>query len=157
MKQLLTIILLSFLVLYAEETLPDSTVTRVPLSSVKFYNIIGEEQNIEGSESLNAKYRDTASERPFAIRQPNDRWFSKDKWMHLSTSYFIVLQSKYVLNKNFRFAPEESNNISYGISLSLSLGKEFYDVFGENGIFSWKDLIYDLIGSGLGYLTVRAL
>lgn len=157
MKHFLIIFLLSFAVLHAEETLPDSAVTRIPLSSVKFYNIVGEEQNAEINESLNGKYNDPVSERPFAFRQPNDRWFSKDKWMHLSASYFIVLQSKYVMNKNFRFSPNESNNISYGISLSLSLGKEFYDVFGNNGIFSWKDLIYDLIGSGLGYLTVRAL
>lgn len=143
--------------LFAEDAQQDSSVTRIPVSAVKFYNIVDEQQNEIPFPGTGPGYKDPASERPFALHQPADRWFSRDKWMHLSASYFIVLQSNYVLNKNFRFTDTEADNISYGISLSLSLGKEFYDVFGKKGIFSWKDLLYDLIGSGLGYMTARAL
>jgi uncharacterized protein YfiM (DUF2279 family) len=151
-KRILFCLLFSALLCAANDE-SDTSVTRIPVSAVKLYSIKDDTRENE----LPASYRDPASERPFALRQPEDHWFSKDKWMHLSASYFIVIQSRFVLEKNFRFSVPEANNISYGLSLSLSLGKEFYDVFGNNGIFSWKDLVYDLIGSGLGYLTVKAL
>ncbi|MDX9780387.1 MAG: hypothetical protein WC372_04490 [Candidatus Neomarinimicrobiota bacterium] len=140
----------------ADEATSDSTVTRVPLSSVKYYNI-EDDRGLKKEFSPISPYRDPVSEHPFALRQPNDRWFSPDKWMHLSTSYFIVLQSHYVLNRNFRFPESDAGHISLGLSLSLSLGKEFYDVFGRKGIFSWKDLVYDVLGSALGYFTLQLI
>lgn len=133
----------------ADENAPDSSVTRIPLSGVKFYNIVDEMQ-AQNEEGFSPQLR---SDRPFAFRQPDDRWFSHDKWMHLTTSFFITLQSTYLMEEVFFSEPEAARNISVGLSFSLALGKEFYDVFEGESIFSWKDLIYDVIGTSLGYVT----
>ncbi|MCF7832955.1 MAG: DUF2279 domain-containing protein [Candidatus Marinimicrobia bacterium] len=97
------------------------------------------------------------SDKPFALRQPTDKWFSQDKWMHLTSAYFLTLQSSFTLENMFYIENENSRKISLGISLSFSLGKEFYDVFSKKSIFSWKDLVYDVVGASLGYLTATAI
>ncbi len=138
----------------ADTTRSDTGRTSVPLSGVKYYDIV-DRKDAEGENGrLSADLR---PEHPFALRQPADRWFSHDKWMHLSASYFLTLQSAYAFNKMLLSEAETAHNISVGITLSLSLGKEFYDVFANDGIFSWKDLFYDILGTSLGYLTVSAL
>ncbi|MDD4961347.1 MAG: hypothetical protein PHX07_03820 [Candidatus Marinimicrobia bacterium] len=156
MKRVICLFLFGIGLLFSgtEDENKDSTVTRVPESAVRYYSI----QDAPGLQTGTlSPYRDPVSDRPFALHQPNDRWFSPDKWMHLSSSYFIVLQSHYVLNRNFRFPENEAKNISVGLSFSLSLGKEFYDVFGKKGIFSWKDLVYDILGCALGYFTLQLI
>jgi uncharacterized protein YfiM (DUF2279 family) len=146
--------LLSFGLLFADNTKQDTTVTRIMPKDVMYYDIVnGNDKDITGDQT----YRDFRSDKPFALRQPTDRWFSHDKWMHLTTSYFLTVQASYALDKMFMFPQESSRNISIGLTVSLALGKELYDVYGNNGIFSWKDLVYDLLGTGLGYLTLNAL
>ena len=127
----------------------DTSVTKIKLSDVKYYDVIYDDV-MHGE-------KEVVSEKPFALIQPNDKWFSKDKWMHFTTTYFLTLQSTYTLENMFFTPPEGSRNISIGISMSFSLSKEFYDVFYKKGIFSWKDLLYDALGTGLGYLTAMAL
>ena len=145
MKRSLILILIIMGFLSAQDKQADSSVTRINISDVKYYNI-----HLQDTEQSIDHER---SDKPFALRQPTDKWFSKDKWMHLTTAYFLTLQSSYTLEKMFFVESENSRQISLGISLSFSLGKEFYDVFSKKSIFSWKDLAYDILGSSLGYLT----
>ena len=149
MKRLLILILILMSCLSAQDKQADSSVTRINVSDVKYYDI--QSQNIQ--QSIDHE----RSDKPFALRQPTDKWFSQDKWMHLTTAYFLTLQSSYTLENMFFVESENSRQISLGISLSFSLGKEFYDVFSKKSIFSWKDLAYDIIGGGLGYLTATAI
>ncbi len=138
-----------FFCLFAEDNIPDTTVTIVPMSDVKYYEVrILDDKNEIDHE---------ISDKPFALIQPNDKWFSKDKWMHLTSSYFLTLQSSFAMEKMFYTKAENARYVSVGISLTFSLGKEFYDTFGKKSIFSWKDLFYDILGTGLGYLTSTAL
>ncbi|MEA2077145.1 MAG: hypothetical protein U9O95_03915 [Candidatus Marinimicrobia bacterium] len=149
MKKVFLILTLIFTFLAAQEIQSDTSVTRLQMSDVKYYNI--ELQNMEN------KIDHEISEKPFAFKQPADKWFSKDKWMHLTSAYFLTLQSSYVLENMFYVEPENSRNISIGITLSFSLSKEFYDALGKKSIFSWKDLVYDILGTSLGYLTAGAI
>lgn len=149
MKRLLVLFLILISVLSAQEIQADSSVTRLQMSDVKYYDI----QSPDILKGIDHE----RSDKPFALRQPTDKWFSKDKWMHLTTTYFLTLQSSFALEHMFFVESENSRQISVGISLSFSLGKEFYDVFGKKSIFSWKDLVYDVLGSGLGYLTAVAI
>jgi uncharacterized protein YfiM (DUF2279 family) len=149
MKKILIILMILISVLTAQEVKKDSAVTRIKISDVQYFDVQSaiDENNIDHE----------TSEKPFALRQVNDKWFSKDKWMHLSASYFTTIQSAYALENMLLVKPENSRYISVGITLSFSLGKEFYDVFAKKSIFSWKDLTYDILGAGLGYLTVMAI
>jgi len=149
MKKVLALLFVFAMCLTAEDNVSDTSVTIVPISDVKYYDVQYASDNMEIDHEV--------SDKPFALIQPNDKWFSKDKWMHLTSSYFLTLQSSFALEKMFYTQPENSRYISVGISLTFSIGKEFYDTFGKKSIFSWKDLVYDLLGTGLGYLTSTAL
>ncbi|MFO7841979.1 MAG: hypothetical protein R6V48_07515 [Fidelibacterota bacterium] len=152
MKKIIILLLSVFALLSAEETENDSGRTSISPGDVEYYDIIDDRETGESK-----PYADMSSDRPFALRQPSDRWFSYDKWMHLSSSYFLTMQSAYLFENMLFTDPLDSRNISVGITFSLSLGKEFYDVFVNEGIFSWKDLFYDILGTSLGYLTLSAL
>ena len=152
MKKLLVFLFFAGTLLAQETAESDSGRTSVPLSRVKFYQIV-KDTDLPGETAGG----DPASERPFAFRQPGDRWFSKDKWMHLTSSYFITMQAGYTFHRMFYFDAKSSQYMSVGVGFSAALGKEFYDVFEKKGIFSWKDLCYDILGSALGYLTLTAL
>ena len=147
MKKVIILVVMLIGVLAAQEA--DTNVTKIKIDEVRYYDVVSDKAII-GEKPV--EY-----EKPFALIQPNDKWFSKDKWMHFTTTYFLTLQSTYALEKMFYTEPENSRHISIGISLSFSLGKEFYDVFQNKGIFSWKDLFYDVLGTGLGYLTAMAI
>lgn len=148
MNKICLICIISLGVLFGQTNQTDTTVTKIHISDVQFYSLQKNDQTeIETVKAL----------KPFAFIQPEDRWFSKDKWMHLSTAYFITVQSSYALHKMFYANTDDAKHISVGITLSLSLGKEFYDAFYKKSIFSWKDLVYDLLGSGLGYITLMGI
>ncbi|MBW6458753.1 MAG: hypothetical protein K0B52_06285 [FCB group bacterium] len=153
MKKYLVLLLFTSGLLFAFGNGEDSTVTRIQIKDVKYYDITGN----NGDQNGDHPYADIRTDRPFALRQPTDRWFSHDKWMHLTTAYFLTLQTSYTLDKMFLFEQESARRTSVGVSISLSIGKELYDVFGNNGIFSWKDLLYDLLGTSLGYMTLHAI
>ncbi len=149
MKRILTILVVLLSIISAQEAGKDSSITRIKISDVQYFNV---------QSSINESDIDyETSEKPFALHQVNDKWFSKDKWMHLTATYFATVQSAYALENMLLIKPENSRYISIGITLSFSLGKEFYDVFAKKSIFSWKDLTYDILGAGLGYLTAAAI
>ncbi|GEM_PF-1747884 len=84
-----------------------------------------------------------------------DSFFSEDKIDHLFTTFAITastsLFSKSMLKDSINF-----ETVSFSISLPIifSFGKEIYDHFYDGGV-SYKDLIYDFIGIGLGFFVVR--
>ena len=147
MKKMFICLMICSALLMAEQ--PDSSVTKLNVSDMTYYNVVPDDVlNSEGKIKI---------EKPFAFKQPDDKWFSKDKWMHFTTAYFLTIQSSYTLEKIFFTEAVDSRHISIGISLSFSLGKELYDVYGKKEIFSWKDLFYDVLGTGLGYLTASVI
>lgn len=72
-----------------------------------------------------------------------DPWWAEDKAKHLATAYIIT---KYAIHSGLK------KEHSVAVVLSLSVGKEIYDNKVKRTIFSIKDLLYDIVGIGLGIL-----
>ena len=79
-----------------------------------------------------------------------DRWLGSDKVAHLTLSLFISAISYKIYHDNYYNDKDSSILFSSGFTLSLGLGKEFYDRKRPNNKFSYKDLIADIIGISLG-------
>ncbi len=73
----------------------------------------------------------------------HDPLFAQDKMKHLAASCFIE-QTIYQYNGH--------KNKSFGLTISVGIAKELYDWKVRKTMFSFKDLLYDFIGAGVGYL-----
>lgn len=91
----------------------------------------------------------------FFINIFSDPFFSKDKVDHLFTT-FAITASTTLFVKSFMKDSSKLENITFSISVPIifSFGKEVYDNF-SGGTVSYKDLIYDFVGIGIGYMIVR--
>jgi uncharacterized protein YfiM (DUF2279 family) len=96
----------------------------------------------------------------FSLIQPDDSWTSFDKWQHFSFSLMLTVQSGYALSHNaWVHTDPDKKTLMYSAGFSLSLGmmKEIYDSRRKpNGLFSWKDLIYDIGGTACGVFILKA-
>ncbi len=72
----------------------------------------------------------------------SDGWFGPDKVKHAAVSYVLCSVSR-----------REGRN-GWAVSISVGLGKEIYDGFFRRG-FSYRDLVWDLVGVGLASLLSR--
>ncbi len=66
-----------------------------------------------------------------------DPWFARDKVLHFSVSFTIY---------NFAYVGSGSNAKSAVITLSIGIFKEIVDLTIRKTGFSYKDLIYDILG-----------
>jgi uncharacterized protein YfiM (DUF2279 family) len=79
-----------------------------------------------------------------------DKWLAWDKLEHLGVSTFFSA-TLYNVSHDFYYNDQESSiYLSSGLTFSLGLGKEFYDRKIRKGKFSYKDLVADILGIGLG-------
>jgi len=85
----------------------------------------------------------------------SDPFFSKDKIDHLFTT-FAITASTSLFVKSFIKDKNETQSLTLSVSVPIlfSFGKEIYDNFSD-GTVSYKDLLYDFVGIGLGYVIVR--
>lgn len=81
-----------------------------------------------------------------------DKWWAKDKLQHLGISAFLSGVSYDISRRFYRNTKESSIYISVSFTLTMGLGKEFYDLRSPGGRFSFKDLAADLTGIALGLL-----
>jgi uncharacterized protein YfiM (DUF2279 family) len=79
-----------------------------------------------------------------------DKWIAWDKVEHLGISAFFSA-TIYNVSHDFYYNDRKSSlYLSSGLTFSLGLGKEFYDRDIRKTKFSYKDLIADVLGIGLG-------
>jgi len=82
-----------------------------------------------------------------------DEWLGRDKAMHLITSMAIVGIGYYTA---YYWAGEGhscSTAVGIGVSLCAGIGREIWDgTMKTPRHFSYKDLVWDAIGIGLGVL-----
>ena len=83
-----------------------------------------------------------------------DKWWGKDKAKHFLLSAFLAGASYKIYHDQLNNKKENSLYFSTGFSLSPGLGKEIYDETRPQKKFSYKDLIYDILGIGVGLLIV---
>ena len=78
-----------------------------------------------------------------------DPWFSRDKLWHLSASAALGAGTTLVA-KNNGATECGAPTIGIAVTMTLGAGKETYDVYGRDSFFSWKDMVWNLLGSTLG-------
>ncbi len=86
----------------------------------------------------------------FAEKNSEDRWFSRDKGAHFTTSVFLTYWQYNFYHQPLQMKESESLYLSFSITGLLGLLKEVQDSRQKNNYFSYKDLIYDILGCGVG-------
>lgn len=88
----------------------------------------------------------------FSSYTNKDEWLGNDKVAHFTISLFLSAISYKMYHDNYYNDKNPSILFSGGFVFTLGLGKEFYDKRRPNGRFSYKDLIADAAGIGIGLI-----
>lgn len=81
-----------------------------------------------------------------------DKWLGSDKFAHFTLSLFVSAISYKMYHDNYYNKKNSSILFSSGFTLTLGLGKEFYDSTRPNNKFGYRDLIADVLGIGAGLI-----
>jgi len=84
--------------------------------------------------------------------QFKDPWLGRDKASHLALSLSIVGFGYHLARLEGGADRGRARAASFGLSLTAGLAKELRDRRRPGGRFSYKDLVFDLAGAGLGLL-----
>lgn len=82
-------------------------------------------------------------------------WLGRDKAAHFTTSVFLTCYSYGICRDSFGNTDSSSRLCSAGISISLGLGKEYYDRGKPQGRWSWEDLAWDAAGICCGLVLIN--
>jgi uncharacterized protein YfiM (DUF2279 family) len=85
----------------------------------------------------------------------SDSWFSRDKAHHFLTSAFLASAGYYYSREISGNSDIHARTVGVSFSLSLGLFKEIRDGMQQKNSFSWKDLVADCLGTGLGILLMK--
>ena len=93
----------------------------------------------------------------FAEKKPEvkDDWIAIDKVQHFSYSLLISLGCQYVLVNKMNNTEKSSLPISSAFSFSAGLLKELNDQKGNNGFFSFKDMVANFVGIMVGAIIIN--
>lgn len=80
----------------------------------------------------------------------HDKWLAWDKVEHLGVSTLLSGMFYNVFHDFYYNNRESSTYFSASFSFAFGLGKELYDKKKPEGRFSYKDLVADAMGIGLG-------
>jgi putative lipoprotein len=83
-----------------------------------------------------------------------DAWFGKDKAKHFLASAIIAGGVSWQQHRKAGRDAETSLRTGAGVTLSLGLAKEWSDRRNPGGLFSWKDLGADLLGTAFGVFVL---
>lgn len=86
---------------------------------------------------------------------PGDQWFGKDKAAHLAVSTAISAAATRAAIDSGESAPR-AHAQAVGVVLVVGLGKEGYDREVRGTGWSWRDMVWNLLGGVLGGALVRA-
>ena len=84
-----------------------------------------------------------------------DDWIAIDKLQHFSYSLLISLGCQYVLVNKMNNTEKSSLPISSAFSFSAGLLKELNDQKGNNGFFSFKDMVANFVGIMVGAIIIN--
>ena len=83
---------------------------------------------------------------------PPDRWLAVDKLQHFIFSTHLTLLSYKVSRDSFHNTTTTARAESVSLVFSLGIGKELLDSAKPDDRFSYRDLIADALGIGLGLI-----
>ncbi len=88
------------------------------------------------------------------VRKIEDKWLSWDKAGHFLISGILAGSSYSVYHESFNNDRNSSIYFASIFTLSLGTGKELSDSRKPHDKFSYKDLIFDVMGAAVGLLIV---
>ncbi len=76
---------------------------------------------------------------------PEDRWVAEDKWMHLVASFVVTSISASAARTA---GLDARTSLAAGVVVGAGAGiwKEVRDLHGPQGLFSYRDLVWDAAG-----------
>ena len=86
------------------------------------------------------------------VKRPSDPWFAEDKFAHFALSLTLTGASYHLIRCRLNQSDPRATVYSLGFSFGCGLGKEIWDSTRPKNHFSYKDLLYDVLGIGAGYL-----
>lgn len=86
--------------------------------------------------------------------RPTDPWLGKDKADHFIASAFLAGSCYYWGRTEFGHSHDNAVIFSLCSVGGLGLAKEVYDGLSNRGTASWKDLLADFLGIGIGILIL---
>jgi uncharacterized protein YfiM (DUF2279 family) len=89
------------------------------------------------------------------VSKTQDKFFAPDKAQHLMGSLISTVFIYKLLEGSANASVRESKYLAAGITLSLGISKEILDSRDLQNHFSWKDLIADIAGIGLGFVIIN--
>lgn len=84
------------------------------------------------------------------INKVEDKWLGWDKAGHFLISGFLAGSSYSIYHKSFNNDRESSIYFASILTLSLGVGKEMSDMKKPKDKFSYKDIIFDVLGISAG-------
>jgi uncharacterized protein YfiM (DUF2279 family) len=103
-------------------------------------------------DSLNKNPKPINVERVSLHREP-DHWLAMDKFWHFSASFVTVGAAYHFGANRIKLSSPWPTGLALGGTLTLGVCKEFNDLAGPSKHFSWKDLVADAAGIGVGYFA----
>ncbi|MCF7911692.1 MAG: hypothetical protein K9M99_04130 [Candidatus Cloacimonetes bacterium] len=82
-------------------------------------------------------------------------WLGRDKVAHFSTSMFLTCYTCGGSNDLLGESRDNSFLLGTGITFSIGLGKEGFDLFVQKEKWSWEDLVWDVAGIACGLAIVN--
>lgn len=83
-----------------------------------------------------------------------DNWFGKDKIKHFTASFYLAAASRWLGRHRYNIPQGEDIWVGIGFSFSVGVLKEIHDK-KDYGLFSWKDIVYDLFGALCGAILLN--
>ena len=86
------------------------------------------------------------------FQKPKDRWLAVDKYQHVVASAFLMGVSYNMARVEGKMTRKNAMVLGCSFSFSLGITKEIRDYFHPKGVASFKDIVADVLGIGLGIL-----
>ena len=81
-----------------------------------------------------------------------DNWIGMDKFWHWALAFTLTGSTYHLVHNQLNIKDPSSAIIAISSTFGFSVLKEFYDL-ATYGLFSFKDLCYDILGITTGYFV----
>jgi len=99
------------------------------------------------------RFRQSAFGGKDTIKMIPDKWFALDKVYHFLVSFSLVGSGYHLLANRIGMKESYATSASIGGTLALGISKEIFDNSRPDDRFSYRDLIYDILGITIGYFV----
>jgi uncharacterized protein YfiM (DUF2279 family) len=130
----------------------ENSILTIILLIVVLFSITGYSQEIN-IVKISRSHMDKYIETNFDSKKSyQDAFFAHDKLKHFIGSMITTTFLYKLSEENFKWNQKNSLFFSFGMTASIGVGKEIYDLKKQKGQFSWKDLLANGLGIATGIL-----